>query len=340
MTSANSQKREDNKTARFRWNQGDKVSDLIQCLAQYKGTMEYNNSDFSADKVKQYEAVRQAMAQIYIDKPWYFGPVCVTPVDTVNEDDFEEKSRLLKQQKDDKDMIKKGYNRVQEKLKEIRQSFSKAVTTGSRSGSGKIVLEHFDQLVQIWGGSPATEPLTFGTNTDEVNNKDDAPNTNIINTENNPTSIDAVPESNTINGDVYVSGGEDSNDGMSPTLKRKSVENPIPKLIDNKRKHLERQLSASQRDQILINESKEEAQFKKDIAEAIRQSNQTLGQCMQQMSMSILQVAQGLTRSVELMSQAMVNQNVRPPYQQQAMPHQSIPSYQYLQMAPAPTMLV
>ena len=106
---------------------------------------------------------------------------------------------------------------MQEKLKEIRQSFSKAVTTGSRSGSGKIVLEHFDQLVQIWGGSPATESLTFGTNTDEVNNKDDAQNTNIMNTENNPTSIDAVPESNIINGDV--SGGEDSNDGMSPTLK-------------------------------------------------------------------------------------------------------------------------
>ena len=77
---------------------------------------------------------------------------------------------------------------MQEKLKEIRQSFSKAVTTGSRSGSGEIVLEHFDQFVQIWGGSPETEPLTFGTNTDEVNNKDDSQNTN-MNTENNPTSI-------------------------------------------------------------------------------------------------------------------------------------------------------
>ena len=92
---------------------------------------------------------------------------------------------------------------------------------------------------------------------------------------------------------------------------------------------------ALQRDQILINESREEAQFKKDIAEAIRQSNQTLGQYMQQMSMSILQVAQGLTRSVELMSQAMVNQNVQSPYQQPAMPYPSVPSYQYSQMAPA-----
>jgi hypothetical protein len=76
----NSEKREEseNNTARFRWNQGGKVSDLIQCLAQYKSTMEYNNSDFSADKVKLYEAVRQAMAKIYIGKPSFFGPVRIT----------------------------------------------------------------------------------------------------------------------------------------------------------------------------------------------------------------------------------------------------------------------
>ena len=292
--------------------------------------MEYNNSDFSADKIKQYEAVRQAMAKVYIDKPSFFGPVCITPSDMANEDDLEEKARVLKQQKEDKGMIKRGYNRVQEKLKEIRQNFSKAVTTGSRSGSGKIVLEHYDQLVQIWGGSPATEPLIFGTSADEVNN---APTIN-INTEGNPTSVDAAPaESIITNVEVHSSDGEDDSDGGLLTLKRKGTENPVPKLIDSKRKHMERQLSAAQRDQILINESKEEAQFKKDIAEAIRQSNQTFGQCMQQMSMSILQVAQGLTRSVELMSHAMVRQNV-PPYQQLPMPHQTMPSYPYVQMVP------
>jgi hypothetical protein len=254
----------------------------------------------------------------------------------VDEDDLEEKARVLKQQKDDKDMIKKGYNRVQEKLKEIRQNFSKAVTTGSRSGSGKIVLEHYDQLVQIWGGSPATKPLAFGTSTDEVNSNDDTPITD-INTEYSPISVDAgTPESSITNVEVQLSDGEDDNNGMSLTCKRKSNENPVPKLIDNKHKHMERQLSVLQRDQILINESKE-AQFKKDIAEAIRQSNQTLGQCMQQMSMSISQVAQGLTRSVEVMSQAMLQQNI-PPYQQH-MPvaHHPMPSYQYVQMVPTTT---
>ena len=63
-----------------------------------------------------------------------------------------------------------------------------------------------------------------------------------------------------------------------------------------------------------MNESKEDAQFKRDIAEAIRQSNETFAQTMQQMSMSILQVANGLTRSVEMMSHAILQRpQVLPP---------------------------
>jgi len=50
---------------RFQWNKGDKVENLIRCLANYKAQMEYKNIHFSAVKVKQYEAVREAMARIY-----------------------------------------------------------------------------------------------------------------------------------------------------------------------------------------------------------------------------------------------------------------------------------
>ena len=90
-------------------------------------------------------------------------------------------------------------------------------------------------------------------------------------------------------------------------------ENPVPKLIDNKRRHME---SASQRDQILMNEAKEDTQFKRDIAEAIRHSNETFAASMDQISQSILQVAQGLTRSVEVMGQAMMSSTVgHNPYQ-------------------------
>ena len=59
-------------------------------------------------------------------------------------------------------MITKGQKRVMEKVKEIRQNFSKAVLSGSRSGSGKIVYEFYDKLITLWGGSASTEPLSYG----------------------------------------------------------------------------------------------------------------------------------------------------------------------------------
>jgi len=57
-----------------------------------------------------------------------------------------------------KKVSKKGKNRIIKKAKEIRQEFSKAVISGSHSGSGKLVFEHYDALVKIWGGSATSQP--------------------------------------------------------------------------------------------------------------------------------------------------------------------------------------
>lgn len=40
----------------------------------------------------------------------------------------------------------------------------------------------------------------------------------------------------------------------------------VPKLIDNKRKHLEWDSSATQRDQLLLEEAKEDSKFKRNLA--------------------------------------------------------------------------
>jgi hypothetical protein len=153
------------KEKRFRWDKDEKVNNLIRCLANYKSQLEFNNCDFNADKVKQYEEVRVAMAKIYHKDPSQFGPVSVlsSPLIGVSdalltEEQKREKVKLKKQQDEDKKFIKRGYQRIHEKLKDIRQNFSIAITSGRRSGSGKVVLEFYDELVQIWGGSPATEP--------------------------------------------------------------------------------------------------------------------------------------------------------------------------------------
>ena len=67
---------------------------------------------------------------------------------------------------------------MQEKIKELRQRFSQAITTGTRSGSGKMVMQFYDLMVQIWGGSPATEPLAFGVQSSSSNQESDTVLTN------------------------------------------------------------------------------------------------------------------------------------------------------------------
>ncbi len=313
-----------NRKKRFRWDKDNKVENLIRCLANYKSQLEFQNSDFEADRVKQYECVRVALANIYAADTTLFGPPSVvsSPLFSLNDESLDveakrEKQRLLKQRQEERNQIKKGYQRVQEKLKEIRQNFSTAVTTGRRSGSGKVVLDFYDELVQIWGGSPSTQPLSCGTSTQQINNTATAiivPDKSNEGSDNDlANSFEHTLPMHTIHDDVEINsikpkGTGDKDGGLSDCKKRKA-ENVIPKLIDNKRKHMERQLSAAKRDELLLKESKEDSQFKKDMTEAIRQSNKTFENSMQQMSSSIVQVAQSLTQSMEIMGRAIMQQN-------------------------------
>ena len=67
--------------------------------------------------------------------------------------------------KTEKEQIKRGYSRVQESGKNLRQIFSEAATTGRRSGSGQITVDYYDELVKIWDESPVSEPLSYEIST-------------------------------------------------------------------------------------------------------------------------------------------------------------------------------
>ena len=114
--------------------------------------------------------------------------------------------------------------------------------------------------MQIWGGSPSTQPLSCGTSTQQINNTATAI---IVPDKSNEGSDDDLANSfehtlpmHTIHDDVEINsikpkGTGDKDGGLSDCNKRKA-ENVIPKLIDNKRKHMERQLSAAKRDELLL----------------------------------------------------------------------------------------
>ena len=86
--------------------------------------------------------------------------------------------------------------------------------------------------------------------------------------------------------------------------KRKSV-NPVSKLID-KRKHLEKTLSAAQRDALLLTEAKEESEFQKDLADATHETMSCFSNALTDISSSMAQVGNGLSQLIEMMAQAVM----------------------------------
>ena len=87
----------------------------------------------------------------------------------------------------------------------------------------------------------------------------------------------------------------------------------VPRLIDEKRKNLEKGLSARQRDQLLFKESKDDAAFRKELCESIRQSNEQFADAMKSMSNSFVQVAESMKMSLDALSNLSRNTNVVTP---------------------------
>ena len=67
--------------------------------------------------------------------------------------------------------------------------------------------------------------------------------------------------------------------------------------------------SALDRDQILLSESQEDYQFKRDLYEVICQLNELFAQPTKKFSQSMLAMASGITKFVEILTYALSNQN-------------------------------
>ncbi len=150
-------KKENKSQTNFQW-LPEMIDHLILCLKNYKTEMDYKNVDFNSDVVAMYSRLRERMALAFDAE--YFGPVDI-PESSDEVLTKEEEKAFQAEVSLAKSLIKKEYNRIKEKIRAIRKAYNKAVTNGTRSGSGKIVQEHYDQLAEIWKGSPATEaPFT------------------------------------------------------------------------------------------------------------------------------------------------------------------------------------
>ena len=278
------------------------ISRLVSALQEYKSKMEYRNMDFDADKPAQYKYLRTEMAKFHSDnlqEIHFFGPVDKSqPSKAFESLSPEEQGEFRKIQQTENKLINKGYNRVLEKVKETRQNFSKAVVSGKRSGSGKVVYEFYDQLDAIWGGNSNVEKLSCGINTESIAANNSIDQAHLLY---EGEDADQEEESSEVSGisAEFITG--------FPGRKRKAPanENSVPKLVDNKRKHLEKNLSSSQRDQLLINEAKEDKILRRNLCETMKQSNENFSKAIENMSRSMMQIATGISHSMEMMVHAL-----------------------------------
>ena len=157
------------KQKKWSWS-AELVEKLLIYVKEYKTQCEFNGIDFEADLQSLYTEVRSCMAT---EDPCEFGPQALS--EQINPRDMEkaEYEAYKSKRDEEKKLIRKGYDRIKEKIKNIRQDYRAAVNKGTRSGSGKIVQDNYDLLTDIWGGSPATTSLPFGVDGMDVDENDE-----------------------------------------------------------------------------------------------------------------------------------------------------------------------
>ena len=115
------------RTSTWRWNHLV-TEHLIAKLQEYKNNIDYQNIDFKKDNVTMYSQLRERMAELFPDS---FGPVELTvPMKDLTEMSQQECKEHNQRIGVEKGMIRKGYNRMKEKIHTVRKAYNKAVAQG------------------------------------------------------------------------------------------------------------------------------------------------------------------------------------------------------------------
>ena len=203
-----------------------------------------------------------------------------------------------------KKLIKQGYLRIKEKIKNVRQDYRNAIVQGRRSGSGKFVDDYWDLLKELWGGSPATNCIQNArTSLDNVHPIE----------EDSGSSQEPLEEVN-----YAEDGGTNDLEGVRETEVNDTSAStstsddffhkpkaPTARFVDNKRKILEKNLSANQRDEVFLSLAKDEVQLKQrligGLTEATKESNKAL-ECISQ---SMVAVGKSIGHGLSLFATAL-----------------------------------
>lgn len=263
-----------------RWKFDDNmVEALLDNIISYKNEMTYKGRDFQADLVTCYGEVRQMMAIMFPLSD--FGPAIISPRDTElmePEELVQYKRRIDRLEK----MKKDGYNRVKAKIKELRAGYKTAIDKGTRSGSGRLVHEHFDKLQEIWGGNPSVTSIS-----------------NVCCSQESSTSNTTENEPNTeVNDDTEEENSDEENNS-------KKAE-PRKHVRDTKRDNMKKNISAHQREMLQIELGRQELDLKKESIKVMRENAKSTELAIKEMTNSITNIGQSIKDGLSLLASSMI----------------------------------
>ena len=283
---ATSNTRKSSKKHSFKWTP-EMVENVIESIKSFKASMTLKNLDFDADKAAQYSAVRETMADIYCDDETLLG-LTEAPNWPENFGQLSQKDQVTvkKRSKYKKNWLWKervGYRRKQKKS---GSPFPKLLC---RVNAVEVV-NWFLNITRSWspyGVVLGILSLSFGISSGELDDEHQEFSADLdVQEDNNNEHVDNNQDESDSEPDVDT-GNSLQTSSPANTGKRKVGCSIVPRLINNKRKHAERNLSAAQRDQLFMKEMKNDAEFRKDLLQIVRESNDCFSNSVKEISKSM-----------------------------------------------------
>lgn len=203
------------------------------------------------------------------------------PIDDFGPENIvEEKSRPL---------ATRGRKRVRDKITKLRKLYRESVKENRRSGGGKVTTENWDVLVFLWEGCPSVTSLPFAQ-----------------------CSSREVTEENLHEKDE--SDEEDVNDVEVTDLPSQKI---VKTFVDDKRRNLQKNLSAGQRDQIYLKLAREDIAAKQDMVLKATENSTRIANSIQAMADGMSEIASGLKDGMCAIANAISGLNNRSQWHQQ-----------------------
>ena len=226
---------------------------------------------------------------------------------------------------DQRKNMKIGYERVKLKARNIRHEYRIAVTQGTRSGSSRVVCENWEQLKILWGGCAAAVCLTkCKTTILNAEKQSDFNDHDEINECNESMHDDGEGVTKNRDGraeDILESASENSPSVLNSVKqqrvsnqnrKRKNAGGTVQTFVDKKRKQLEKNLSAAQRDQMFLKLAKDELKMKEAMVASLGEIATQTSKAMDKTAESISSFGKALGDGLAMIAMAMA-----PPQRQQ-----------------------